>query len=282
MRRLVLTAFALFSFSSFAVIIHIIGAGGGYAEMKALSAFSRMTVLVSPCSLDHTVCDLTEDEIAQLKKQIAAGALDGTDARLEFFTDLNSTDVYRFSGNDLSISSRALYDKNGVPLSFNQIVRVVFEGMLLRAHPASVDQVEVANLARKIFSSLKTVETELALPSLGAKVHGLQISTPRTTTAILGLEFQDLTVDLTPAIVDAISCPGRMRLLDLSHLYIESSILHGQVVWQCDGQTEQARMAMQMPSRLPEDPRLVPSMVRTRLSARQIREAADTDCEKRL
>ncbi len=225
--------------------IRIINGGGGYAEMMALTAYSRMRLLIHPCRVRPEVCGLTEAEQALLAIQ-NEGQFFNLPGPLEFHVPETETDLYRgpqTGADTFSMSSSLLYDSAEQPKSYQEIARLVFVGSLKVF--AGIDAEE---LSKKIFQRFLVRESELPLDQTGRIVRAflLQSKISADREAFLTLQNLGDHTDMTDMLVDAVKCAGKKpaKILDLSGLAYESPIVTGHLVWQCGNSLKQAQFAL--------------------------------------
>jgi len=238
--------------------IRIINHGGGYAEMKALSALSRLQYFVSLCVQRPDICGLGLEEIEKL--QSLESYFSTRDAELEFFTDTRSTDIFRYNDgrpNYLGISSQTLYAPDGSPKKFGEIAAIVFNAWTGRP---GLQQTNLEWMA-KALTRLEIEESELYLGGQ-TKLHAPRITNSQHSFSIqlLMLENQIVTKDLTARLTANLPCAGTAaELVSVSGLSFRSPFILGRAQWRCGEQTKEGRFAIDLSGG--EDPNLMKVVV---------------------
>lgn len=242
-----LILFLLISSAVPAFAIRVIGNGGGYAEMQALSALSRLRVLILPCLQRGEACALTEVEQDYLRRLDAAAAFKTGGVKLAFFTRENSGDWVRYGNGTMAVASGVLYDQAGSPLTFAEIGRAVLQAWLGRPEIPHVNGVSPAEIAGKVFSSFSASEMSWEMKALGARGHLIQASSRGTNHVFLGVEFNDMTEDLSERFLTSVPCREPAADPVVRRVHFQDSVLTGEMTWACDGEITRARFVVNFP-----------------------------------
>ncbi len=235
--------------------IRLIGRGGGYAEMQALTALARLKNYLAPCVQDRKNCGLSEENHRVLVEVEKLGLLNTTHARLEFFTSSEPGDVFRFNeydANYVAINTNALYNIEGKPGTYSSILLSVFTAWFNRppvlAHLQTLMKgkpFDFFYLFDHIFRNVSVNETNLTL-SNGSIFREVRIYMDGKTDVLIAMEHQYRTLDLTPFIRRKLPCTnGLAKVLEMSNFFQEGQHIIGRMRWSCDGgQTREGRFHM--------------------------------------
>lgn len=242
----------LLHFSSVAdAAIRIIGKGGGYAEMVALTVLSRIPHLAMSCQTLPGHCGLSEAEQSLLSQLIELGVLDTKSAELEFFSDSSSADEIRYLSDAKSLvllSSRHLYLADQKPAPMNHIASQVLHGWLLRPEstsifaddPAVIDGLKT--LSQKLAQNFKASEQTLRLEQSDRSLHVLE----STGTVRLLLEENKVLTDLTELLRQQ-ACAEDGEILGLNELFQDHGVVVGRLKARCGQSSFAARMLLEIP-----------------------------------
>ncbi len=222
--------------------VRIINNGGGFAEMRALTAFARLRFLVAPCVSRPELCGLSDKELIFLSAQVKSDFFNTDLYEMEFFTDDPGVVSRRSSDRKILINSRALYDDSEQPKSYQEIARLVFV-----AWYGDFAGDIVPDLSKKIFNRFLVRENEVQLEVEGRvlRTYTMQsVVDVEQRDAILVYETPDGSRELTPMLVEALKCPESPRVLDISGFNYEHPIAKGAVTWICRGAKKQAHFAV--------------------------------------
>lgn len=224
--------------------IRVIGKGGGYGEMKALTALSKLRVYLTPCMLNRETCSMQAQDQKFLLEIDKLGFLNTEAAQLEFFTDPNSTDVFRYRESDrnyVAISSMALYTADGKPKSYPDIISTVFAAWLSRPGVRA----KVLDLSSnwdgvffsydQLFRSVNVTENEVRLEN-DRYFREIRISLLGKEDVHLALEQAKNTLDLTSFVRQQLPCgSGAASVIDVYNSHAEGSVVVGRIRWGCGG-----------------------------------------------
>lgn len=222
--------------------VRIINNGGGFAEMRALTAFSRLKFLVAPCVSRPDICGLTATEFEMLSWQLDKGFFNTSNFELEFFTDDPAIASKNTSDRKILINSTTLYDESAQPKSYQEIARLVFVAWY-RGFSSDV----MTELSKKIFSRFLVRENEVQLEVEGRALRTytmMSVVDVEQRDAILVYETPAGSQELTPMLAAALGCPETPRILDISGFNYEHPIAKGSVSWVCRGTRREAHFAL--------------------------------------
>ena len=286
--RILSALLLVLSFSADASI-RLIGRGGGYAEMQALTALAKLKNYLAPCIQDRKLCGLSEENHKVLVEVEKLGLLNTSHARLEFFTSTASGDVFRFNeydGSYLAINTHALYTPDGKPGNYSSILSTVFAAWFSRPpvleHLQSLMPGKYINffyLFDYIFRTVNVNETDLTL-SNGTIFREIRIFMNGKTDVLVALEKPDMTVDLTPSFRKMLPCTsGVARLVEVTNFSQEGEYVVGRARWTCDeGQTRDARFHMKY--HFAKEKNSIEFLTLQVVNMTEI--SAPTECEKKL
>lgn len=235
--------------------IRLIGRGGGYAEMKALTALAKLKSYLAPCIQDRKNCGLSEENHRILVEIEKLGFLNTSHARLEFFTSSDPGDVFRYNeydGSYLAMNTSTLYTIDGKPGRFSAILITVFAAWFSR--PPVVAQLQELMprnhinffyLFDHIFRKVNMNETDLTLTN-GSVFREVRIDMDGKTDVLIALEQSDQTIDLTPAISKKLICTnGAAKIIEVANFFQEGDYVIGRIRWTCgEGVTREGRFHM--------------------------------------
>ncbi len=251
--------------------IRITKTGGGVAEMLALTALQQVPIFVKAALQSSTAFNLNKDEVSFLQTSINQKLFDVSKAELEFFVDASSNassavgSRANLTGEDLcrydhaypqkiSISSRALYQSEGVSQAYNRILNIAFEcwvkrpAMTAQLTSAKLNEEALRQLAEKLFYQYQVHHQMLEPGANTAKIHHFELySNSGYVQSFLAAEFETATVDLTDKVVAALGCANNSSLL-LSRLHLEKPYLLTQAEWLCQGNAYRGQLAARLPS----------------------------------
>lgn len=248
----ILSIFMLISSLNADASIRLIGRGGGYAEMKALTALSKLKNYLAPCIQDRKNCGISEEDHKILVEVERRGLLDTSHARLEFFTSSVPGDVFRFEeydGSYIGINSASLYTPDGKPGNYSSIISTVLTAWFLRP-PVQVQLQELMPrrhndffyLFDHILRTVKVSETDLTLDN-GSIFREVRIYMDGKTDVLIAIEHAYRTLDLTPFIRKQLPCSsGHAKILEMANFFQEGEYIIGRMRWSCgENQTREGR-----------------------------------------
>jgi len=215
--------------------IRVIGRGGGYAEMKALTALAQLKVYFTPCLLDPKLCGLSKEAHEYLLSLDARGELNTQKAILEFFTDLESEDTYRYDNNEpnrMAMSTKLIYNSSGKSRPYHEIVSAVFEGwFFLPNGKASVATRSVFLEIQSIFENVTLVEKEQKL-GFGLTLRQMNVDAFGNTSVLLAVESEKETSDITSFINESLSnLTPSADLTNVVGMFVDSGYIILRVRW---------------------------------------------------
>lgn len=222
--------------------VRIINNGGGFAEMRALTALARLKFLVTPCIARPQACGLTEEERQLLSDQLTSGFFDTSAYEMEFFTADSSIISQPSSEKKILINSKALYDESNQPKSYQEIARLVFLAWSRDLRPDLVPE-----LSKKIFRGFLVRENEVDLEVEGRMLRAYTVQSmidPNGRDAMLVYETKDGSQELTSMLIAAMKCPEPVRILDIAGFAYEHPVVTGSVNWICGKSKKQAHFSV--------------------------------------
>lgn len=229
--------------------IRIINGGGGFAEMRALTALARLQFMVRPCTMHPDSCQLSEAERQYLSRGLSARLFDTSSINLEFFSSENAADDYRVSkdGKTFFLNTKIIYNAAHKPLDYREIARIVFLGWLQHFGGNIPDTLDYGVLAQKVFGHMLIRESEEPIDQerIARAFMLSSMSDPVRQDAILVIEGTDRTMDVTSMLAEATNCRIPARIRDISGIAYETPVLTGSVTWDCGQIRKQARFALQ-------------------------------------
>lgn len=188
--------------------IRVIGRGGGYGEMRALTALAGLRSYLLPCMVDPKLCGLSDEAHRVLLEMDKNGALNTAKGKLEFFTkgvtDSNSDDFvhYNVDQDRLSVSTRAIYDDFGEPKRFSEVAQTLFAFWMRRPGAYLVHRRYMEEFV-KVFDHIE-LDVETLRLSAGLRLRHMQITSAGSKAVLLAMENAEKTVDITSFVNDGL------------------------------------------------------------------------------
>lgn len=208
------------SFATGAVNIRVIGNGGGDLEMRALSFFEEVPLILFVCAQPRNPCALSEEELTVFRTLQAVEHRGGGPKFLDFH---QSGDSYSFDFSEERLSIKTgLLEKNlssAVLIGYAQYLTAEGAGL------------ELKRVADRLFAVQPWSVRSLGL-SRGGRLNFIQ----DTDEATVVFEREGLRQDLTPQILDVLNCSTGGQLLKLSGPRREAGGFKVKVDWRCGAQ----------------------------------------------
>lgn len=222
--------------------VRIINNGGGFAEMRALTALARLKLLIAPCVARPQLCGLSDQEHHLLSRQLSEGFFETYTHELEFFAADTSIPSRLSPKQKILLNSKTLYDDSNQPKSYQEIARLVFIAWY-RETFADI----VPDLSKKIFRHFLVRENEVSLEVEGRSLRSYTMQSmvdPNGRDAVLIYETKDGSQDLTPLLVAAMKCPEPPKILDIAGFAYEHPVVTSSVTWECGKVRHQAHFSV--------------------------------------
>jgi hypothetical protein len=229
---------ALLHFSTHAeAAIRIIGKGGGYAEMVALTLLSRVGEVAKTC---ESSCGLNNEETRILSELRERDLLNTRSAKIEFFSDAQSEDEVRYyEDSSIGISSRHIYLSDQRPAPLVVIAELVMQAWLMRPEVVQVESgANLQTLARKLAQRIVVRQHHFRAGAL--QVHVFDVQGGAGVFVELNGDTRDVSAELAQKICDG--RPG--TLLSSSDFHQEGTNILGQAKALCEDEIHGARVVV--------------------------------------
>ncbi len=220
----------LFSYHGYASDIRVIGNGGGELEMKALTEFNQMPLILEMCLLEENYCQLTESERRMLDGLLKQGFDIHSPEKLEFHDSSKASYIFKRHEKILSVHT-SLLEEGRLKNLFTGYARYVIG-----------EHYWIDLIGEKIFESSGGWTLDYLKLMDSTQIAFLKSNQRLVIGSVRNGELENLT----PKILVQLGCTSNDRLLNASKPHREGTGFAAELTWGCKDSRFTAKMIAEL------------------------------------